>query len=106
MLFFTAASGFPTYFGAPPSNYDELCKLNQHYADIASSIQQVTEEVLLGMARGVYKETGLKRLCIAGGVGLNSVANQRILRETPFEELFIQPSAGGGGRALGGGVSG
>jgi carbamoyltransferase len=101
MLFFTAASGFPTYFGAPPSDYDELCKLNQHYADIASSIQQVTEEVLLGLARGVYKETGLKRLCIAGGVGLNSVANQRILRETPFEELFIQPSAGDGGGALG-----
>jgi carbamoyltransferase len=101
MLFFTEASGFPTYFGAPPSNYAELCKLNQHYADIASSIQQVTEEVLLGLARGVYKETGMKRLCIAGGVGLNSVANQRILRETPFEELFIQPSAGDGGGALG-----
>jgi carbamoyltransferase len=101
MLFFTAASGFPTYFGAPPSNYDELCKLNQHYADIASSIQQVTEEVLLGLARSVHKETGMKRLCIAGGVGLNSVANQRILRETPFEELFIQPSAGDGGGALG-----
>jgi len=101
MLFFTAASGFPTYFGEPPSNYNELCKLNQHYADIASSIQQVTEEVLLGMARSLYKETGLKRLCIAGGVGLNSVANQRILRETPFEELFIQPSAGDGGGALG-----
>jgi carbamoyltransferase len=101
MLFFTAASGFPTYFGEPPSNYNELCKLNQHYADIASSIQQVTEEVLLGMARSLHKETGLKRLCIAGGVGLNSVANQRILRETPFEQLFIQPSAGDGGGALG-----
>jgi len=101
MLFFTAASGFPTYFGSPPSNFDELCKQNQHYADIASSIQQVTEEVLLGLARGVHKETGLKKLCIAGGVGLNSVANQRILRETPFEELFIQPSAGDGGGALG-----
>ena len=101
MLFFTAASGFPTYFGEPPSNFAELCKLNQHYADIASSIQQVTEEVLLGMARSLHKETGLKHLCIAGGVGLNSVANQRILRETPFEELFIQPSAGDGGGALG-----
>jgi carbamoyltransferase len=101
MLFFTAESGFPTYFGEPPSNYAELCKLNQHYADIASSIQQVTEEVLLGMARNLHKETGQKRLCIAGGVGLNSVANQRILRETPFEELFIQPSAGDGGGALG-----
>ena len=55
MPFFTTSSGFPTYFGTPPSNYDELCKLNQHYADIASSIQQVTEEVLLGMARNLYK---------------------------------------------------
>ena len=101
MLFFTAESGFPTYFGDPPANYAELCKLNQHYADIASSIQQVTEEVMLSMARNLYKETGQKRLCIAGGVGLNSVANQRILRETPFEELFIQPAAGDGGGALG-----
>jgi carbamoyltransferase len=101
MLFFTAESGFPTYFGEPPSNFGELCKLNQHYADIASSIQQVTEEVLLSMARNLHQETGQKRLCIAGGVGLNSVANQRILRETPFEELFIQPAAGDGGGALG-----
>jgi carbamoyltransferase len=101
MLFFTAESGFPTYFGEPPSNYNELCKLNQHYADIAASIQKVTEEVLLGMARHIQKETGMKRLCIAGGVGLNSVANHRILRETPFEELFVQPSAGDGGGALG-----
>jgi len=101
MLFFTAESGFPSYFGAPPANYDELCKLNQHYADIAASIQKVTEEVLLGMARNIQKETGMKRLCIAGGVALNSVANSRILRETGFEELFIQPSAGDGGGALG-----
>ena len=101
MLFFTAESGFPSYFGAPPANYDELCKSNQHYADIAASIQKVTEEVLLGMARSIHKETGMKRLCIAGGVALNSVANSRILRETGFEELFIQPSAGDGGGALG-----
>ncbi len=101
MLFFTAASGFPTYFGKPPANYNDLCKLNQHYADIASSIQQVTEEILIGMARHLRKQTGQRALCIAGGVGLNSVANQRILRETGFEELFIQPSAGDGGGALG-----
>jgi carbamoyltransferase len=101
MLFFTEESGFPTYFGDPPSNYNELCKMNQHYADIAASIQRVTEEVLLGMARAIKKETGMKRLCIAGGVGLNSVANSRILRETGFEELFVQPSAGDGGGALG-----
>lgn len=101
MLFFTAESGFPSYFGEAPSNYAELCTLNQHYADIAASIQRVTEDVLLAMARHIHKETGLKRLCIAGGVGLNSVANNRILRETSFEELFIQPSAGDGGGALG-----
>jgi carbamoyltransferase len=101
MLFFTAESGFPSYFGKAPSNYDELCTLNQHYADIAASIQQVTEEVLVAMARHIQKETGLKRLCIAGGVGLNSVANNRILREASFDELFIQPSAGDGGGAVG-----
>ena len=101
MLFFTAESGFPSYFGKAPSNYDELCTMNQHYADIAASIQQVTEEVLVAMARHIQKETGLKRLCIAGGVGLNSVANNRILREASFDELFIQPSEGDGGGALG-----
>jgi carbamoyltransferase len=99
--FFTEGTGFPKYFGDLPSNYQELCKLNQHYADIASSIQKVTEEVLLGMARNVQKQTGLKRLCIAGGVALNSVANSRILRETDFEELYVQPAASDGGGALG-----
>ena len=101
LQFFTEGTGFPKYFGDPPSNYRELCKLNQHYADIAASIQKVAEELLLGMARNVYKQTGLKRLCIAGGVGLNSVANSRILRETEFEELYVQPAAGDGGGALG-----
>jgi carbamoyltransferase len=101
MYFFTKASGYPAYFGEKPANYDELCERNQYYADIAASIQRVTEELLLGMARHVHRQTGMKRLCIAGGVGLNSVANGRILRETPFEELFIQPAAGDGGGALG-----
>jgi carbamoyltransferase len=99
--FFTAGTGFPKYFGEPPSNYGELCQLNQHYADIAASIQKVTEELLVGMANHLHQQTGLKRLCIAGGVGLNSVANSRILRDTPFEELYIQPAAGDGGGALG-----
>src|SRR5206468_1194190 len=101
MYFFTAASGYPSYFGEKPANYDELCERNQYYADIAASIQRVTEELLLGMARHVHRQTGMKRLCIAGGVGLNSVANGRILRETPFEEVFVQPAAGDGGGALG-----
>jgi carbamoyltransferase len=101
LQFFTEGTGFPKYFGEPPANYLELCKLNQHYADIASSIQKVTEELVLGMARNAHQQTGLKKLCIAGGVGLNSVANARILRETPFEEIYIQPAAGDGGGALG-----
>jgi carbamoyltransferase len=101
LQFFTKNTGFPKYFGSPPGNFDELCELNQHYADIAASIQRVTEDLLLGMASHLYRETGLKRLCIAGGVALNSVANARILKETPFEELFIQPAAGDGGGALG-----
>ena len=99
--FFTKGTGYPRYYGEPPPNYEELCRLNQHYADVAASIQRVTEELLLGMAKHAYEQTRLKRLCIAGGVGLNSVANARILRETPFEELYIQPAAGDGGGALG-----
>jgi carbamoyltransferase len=101
MLFFTESTGFPKYFGQPPSNYKQLSDLNQHYADIASSIQQVTEELLLRMAKNLRNQTGLTKLCIAGGVGLNSVANSRILRESGFEELYVQPAAGDGGGAVG-----
>jgi carbamoyltransferase len=101
MLFFTKQVGFPSYFGTPPANYLQLCKLNQHYADVAASIQRVTEELLLNMANNLYKETRLKGLCLAGGVALNSVANSRLLHETPFEELYVQPSPGDGGGALG-----
>ena len=100
-LFFTEGKGFPQYFGTPPANYKELSDLNQHYADIAASIQKVTEELMLGMANNLHRTTGLKKLCMAGGVALNSVANTRILNETPFEELYIQPAAGDGGGALG-----
>lgn len=99
--FFTSASGYPSYFGQKPSNYDELCRENQFYADIAASIQAVTEDVLLKMANQAYQETGLKNLCMAGGVALNSVANGKILKQTPFEQIYIQPSAGDGGGALG-----
>jgi carbamoyltransferase len=99
--FFTPTSGYPSYFGEKPNNYEELGKENQHYADIAASIQAVTEEVMLNLAHCAYKETGLKHLCMAGGVALNSVANGKILKETPFEELYIQPSAGDGGGAVG-----
>ena len=99
--FFTPASGYPSYFGERPRDYEGLGKQNQHYADVAASIQAVTEEVLLKMAHYVHQETGLKKLCMAGGVALNSVANGKILRETPFEEIYVQPSAGDGGGAVG-----
>ena len=62
--------------------------------DLAASIQRVTEEILLRMARRVHETTGLSKLCMAGGVALNCVANGRILREGPFDELWIQPAAG------------
>lgn len=74
---------------------------NQYYADVAASIQAMTEEVLLRMARHLHARTGLRRLCLAGGVALNSVANFKILTETPFEELYVQPAAGDAGGALG-----
>jgi carbamoyltransferase len=101
MLFFTEGTGFPKYFGTPPGNYKELSKQNQHYADIAASVQKVTEELLLGMAKHLKQTTGLSRLCMAGGVALNSVANTRILKESGFDELYVQPSSGDGGGALG-----
>lgn len=99
--FFTADTAYPSYFGDKPANYGEYCRMNQYYADIASSIQAVTEEVLLKMAANVHRETGLKKLCMAGGVALNSVANTKILNQCGFDEIYIQPSAGDGGGAIG-----
>ena len=99
--FFTELSGFPPYFGEKPGNYAELAAENQHYADIAASIQVVTEEILLRLARGACERTGATRLCMAGGVALNSVANGRILRETPVTDLYIHPAAGDSGAAVG-----
>lgn len=74
---------------------------NQYYADVAASIQAVTEEALIKMACKLHERTGLKKLVMAGGVALNSVANFKILQETPFEEIYIQPAAGDDGGALG-----
>jgi carbamoyltransferase len=99
--FFTAAGGYPSYFGPRPAEYDALARQNQHYADLAASIQAVVERVVLTMARALHRETGLTRLCLAGGVALNSVANGRIFRETPFKEIYVQPAAGDSGGALG-----
>ncbi|MCI0407626.1 MAG: hypothetical protein L0191_03515, partial [Acidobacteria bacterium] len=83
-----------------PPTEDELNR-NHFYADIAASIQKITEDVLIRMAQHLYQSTHCPHLCIAGGVGLNSVANYRILRETPFEEIYVQPAAGDAGGALG-----
>jgi carbamoyltransferase len=99
--FFTPVSGYPSYFGEKPGNFAELGKQNQYYADVAASIQAVTEEIMLNMAQYAHKESGLKKLCMAGGVALNSVANGKILKRTPFEEIYIQPAAGDGGGAIG-----
>ena len=99
--FFTPTSGYPSYFGEKPGNYNELAKQNEYYADIAASIQVVTEEALLKLAQRACLETGLTQLCMAGGVALNSVANGRIIRETAVTDLYVQPSAGDGGAAVG-----
>jgi len=99
--FFTDATGYPEYYGERPANYEELVVENQHYADIAASIQSVTEDLILNLAIAAHDQTGQKHLCLAGGVALNSVANSRILNETPFEDIYIQPSSGDGGGALG-----
>ena len=80
---------------------ESTARENQHYADIAASIQRVTEEILLKIATYAHESTGLSKLCLAGGVALNSVANGRILRESPFEDVFIQPAPGDSGGALG-----
>jgi carbamoyltransferase len=90
---------FEKLFGGPPRRPEKL--LTQRDMDIAASIQVVTEEILMRMARHVHAETGQKKLCLAGGVALNCVANGRILREGPFEDLWIQPAAGDAGGALG-----
>jgi len=80
---------------------DAVAAQNQKYADIAAGIQRVTEETVLKMARAAHAHTGSKNLVMAGGVALNSVANGRIVREGPFEKVFIQPAAGDSGGALG-----
>src|SRR5215468_2517090 len=99
--FFTASSGYPSYFGPQATDHAAQAERNQHYADIAASIQVVVEEIVLRMAGYAHRRTGLSRLCMAGGVALNSVANGRVLREAPFEELYVQPAAGDSGGALG-----
>ena len=90
---------FDKLFGGPPRNPESL--LTQREMDLARSVQEVTEEVMLRMVRYIHKVTGQRNLCLAGGVALNCVGNGRILREGPFENIWIQPSAGDAGGALG-----
>jgi carbamoyltransferase len=90
---------FDDLFGGPPRKPETL--LAQRDMDLARSIQEVTEEVMLRLARSLHRETGAENLCLAGGVALNCVGNGRILREGPFRGLWIQPSAGDAGGAVG-----
>jgi len=90
---------FDRLFGGPPRRPES--PLTQREMDLAASIQVVTEEVMLRAARHVHEHTGVRDLCLAGGVALNCVGNGRLLREGPFERIWIQPAAGDAGGALG-----
>jgi carbamoyltransferase len=90
---------FDAMFGGAPRRPDE--PIAQRHMDLAASIQSVTEDAMLAMGREAFRETGLKHLVMAGGVALNCVANGRLLREGPFEDVWVQPAAGDAGGALG-----
>ncbi len=90
---------FSKLFGGQPRKPES--PLTQREMDLACSVQKVTEEVMLRMARHVHKETGMENLCLAGGVALNCVGNGRLLREGPFKRIWIQPAAGDAGGAVG-----
>src|SRR5438105_9637323 len=102
MEFFNYATGltmtnrrFDRLFGGPPREAET--PLTQREMDLARSIQDVTEEVMLRLALTLHRETGANNLCLAGGVALNCVGNGRILRESPYKALWIQPAAGDAG---------
>lgn len=90
---------FHNLFGGPPRVPES--KLTQKEMDIARSIQDVTEEIVFRLGKHIYKETGSRNLCLAGGVALNCVANGKLLKQGPFEHIWIQPAAGDAGGALG-----
>lgn len=94
---------FDEVFGGPPRKPES--KLGQREMDLARSIQEVTEEVMLRLSRTMQRETGVDYLCLAGGVALNCVGNGRILREVPLKGLWIQPAAGDAGGAVGAALS-
>lgn len=93
---------FDALFGGPARKPDD--PVDQRTMDIAASIQQVTDEIVLALARSLRRETGERRLCLAGGVALNCVSNGLVQREGIFDELWIQPAAGDAGGALGAGL--
>jgi carbamoyltransferase len=110
MRYFNYATGltmtnsrFDELFGGPPHRAEE--PPTQREMDIARSIQAVTEEIVLRLARTVHRELQVPYLCLAGGVALNCVANGRVLREGPFEDIWIQPAAGDAGGAVGAALS-
>ena len=91
---------FETLFGRPVREREED-QLDQFHMDVAASLQAVTEEIILKLVKGLVRETGISKLCLAGGVALNCVANGRLLREGVVEQLWVQPAAGDAGGALG-----
>ncbi|HEX8335774.1 MAG TPA: carbamoyltransferase [Pyrinomonadaceae bacterium] len=110
MKYFNFAAGltmtspaFDRLFGGPPRAPES--EVTQREMDLARSVQEVTEEAMLRMARHAHKETGERNLCLAGGVALNCVGNGRILREGPFERVWVQPAAGDAGGSLGAALS-
>ncbi len=106
MAYFNYAAGltmtspaFHKLFGGPPRQAES--EITQKEMDLAASIQQVTEEVVLRLAKAAHEELGVDALCLAGGVALNCVSNGRLLREGPFKEIWVQPAAGDAGGAVG-----
>jgi carbamoyltransferase len=98
----TLADAFGKHFGRPardPKLGDK--SLDPYYCDMAASIQVVTEQILLKMVNFLHRETGMKNLCLAGGVALNSVANYKLLRQGPFEDVYVHPAPGDDGGAVG-----
>lgn len=98
------SSAFDDLFGGPPRQPEQ--QLTQREMDLAASVQKVTEEVVMRLARFARRETGERHLCLAGGVALNCVANGRLRRENVFDDIWVQPAAGDAGGALGAALAG
>lgn len=92
-------AAFDELFGVPRRESEST--LEQFHKDVAASLQEVTNDVVVRMARHIHRETGMEYLCMAGGVALNCVANSKVLEQTPFKDVFIQPAAGDAGGAVG-----